>query len=217
LHERYYLCNIQAKIGDALYFKVTELVTFMPNAMRTLYQLAEAQAGYFTTSQAAQVGVSRRVLSHRAQQGDLEQVRYGLYRLHDFPTQPFEDVAAACLWVGMDSAASHETALAVHGISDAMPASIHVTVPRAFRGSQLGVTVHHAPLPDDQREVRGGVPVTTIDRTLHDVAVSSDPSLVQQAVEQAITRGVLSRRQLRALVRKSPEIAPLVIDALADE
>lgn len=87
--------------------------------MRTLYQLAEAQAGYFTTSQAAQVGVSRRVLSHRAQQGDLEQVRYGLYRLHDFP--------------------------------------------------------------------------------------------------QAITRGVLSRRQLRALVRKSPEIAPLVIDALADE
>ena len=193
------------------------MVTFMPNAMRALYELGEAQAGYFTTRQAAQVGVSRRVLSHRAQQGDIEQVRYGLYRLRDFPAQAFEEVAAVCLWAGTDSAASHETALAIHGISDAMPATIHITVPRAFRGKQPGVTIHHASLPDDQREVRDGVPVTTIARTVQDVGVSSDPSLVRQAIQQAITRGVLSRRQLRTLVRQSPQLAPLVIDALTDE
>jgi predicted transcriptional regulator of viral defense system len=185
--------------------------------MRLLYQLSEQQAGYFTTGQAVQAGVSHRALSGRARQGDIEQIRHGIYRLRDFPAHPFEDVAVACLWVGMDSAASHETALAVHGISDAMPATIHVTVPRAFRGNQQGVIVHHASLQNDEREKRDGVPVTTIARTLRDVAVSSDPALVQQSVEQAITRGVLSRRQLRRLVRESPELAPLVVDVLADE
>jgi predicted transcriptional regulator of viral defense system len=204
-------------LDDDQVLKVTEMVTFMPNTMSSLYRLAEAQAGYFTTSQAARVGVSRRVLSQRAQRGDVEQVRYGLYRLRDFPAQAFEDVAAVCLWAGPDSAASHETALAIHGISDAMPATIHITVPRAFRGKQTGVTIHRAPLPDDQREVRDGVPTTTIARTLQDVGAASDPSLVQQAIQQAITRGVLSRRQVRALARQSPQLAAYVVDALTDE
>lgn len=189
----------------------------MTQTMRVLYELAEQRAGYFTARQAAEAGVTRRALSGRSQRGDIERVSYGIYRLRDFPGHPFEDVAAACLWAGPDSAASHETALAVHGISDAMPASIHITVPRAFRGHRPGVTMHRAPLPDEQREVHDGVPVTTIARTLQDITVSSDPALVQQALEQAITRGALSRRQLRRLVRESPELAPIVIDVLADQ
>lgn len=189
----------------------------MTQTMRILYQLAEPQAGYFTTAQAVGAGVSRRALSGRARGGDIERVRYGIYRLRDFPTHPFEDVAAACLWAGPDSAASHETALAVHGISDAMPASIHVTVPRPFRGSQPSVIVHHSALPDADRETRDGAPVTTIARTLQDVATSSDPALVQQAVQQAIAQGALNRRQLRKIVRETPELAPLVVDALMDE
>lgn len=189
----------------------------MTQTMRMLYQLAEPQAGYFTTSQAVGAGVSRRALSGRARRGDIERVRYGIYRLRDFPTHPFEDVTAACLWAGPGSAASHETALAVHGVSDAMPASIHLTVSRPFRGRQPGVVVHHASLPDEDRETRDGVPVTTIARTLQDIATSSDPALVQQAVEQAIAQGVLNRRQLRKIVRDTPQLAPLVVGALADE
>lgn len=185
--------------------------------MRILYDLAEGQAGYFTTAQAVEAGVSRRALSGRARGGDVEQVRHGIYRLRQFPAHPFEDVAAACLWAGPDSAASHETALAIHGISDAMPPVIHVTVARPFRGRQAGVVIHVAPLPDDQRQVRDGIPVTTIGRTLQDVATASDPTLVRQAVIEAIHGGVLSRRQLRKIVRDTPELAPLVVDALTEE
>lgn len=57
--------------------------------------------------------------------------------LRRFPHHPHEDVVAACLWAGPDCAASHDTALVVHGLSDAMPASIHVTVPSPFRGRQV--------------------------------------------------------------------------------
>lgn len=185
--------------------------------MHTLYELAEAQAGYFTAAQAVEAGVSRRALSGRVRGGDLERVRYGLYRLRRFPSHPHEDVVAACLWVGPDSVASHETALVVHGISDAMPAAIHVTVPRPFRGQQPGVVVHRAQIEPTDREIRDSVPVTTLPRTLVDVVAVSDPSLVRQAVVEAIRRGRLARRQVRKLARDEPALAQILVDVLAGE
>lgn len=188
----------------------------MSDTMNVLYDVADGHAGYFTTAQAVAAGVSRRVLSGRSKRGDIDQVRYGLYRLRRYPAHPFEDVIAACLWAGPNSVASHETALAVHEISDAMPAVVHVTVPRRFRGRQDGVVVHYAPLSDDDRLVVDRVPVTSVGRTLQDVAASGDPAVVTQAVTEAVDRGTLSRRQLRRLVRDTPALAPLVVDALTE-
>lgn len=188
----------------------------MVQTTSVLYDLAQRQAGYFTAAQAVEAGVSLRTLSGRVRRGDLERVRYGIYRLRQYPAQRFEDIVAACLWAGPGSAASHETALAIHDISDAMPSQIHITVPRAFRGRQPGVIVHHAALPQADMEIREDVPVTTIARTLADIAGSSDPSLVEQAVVDAVGRGSLTRRQLRRLVQDRPALAPLVVGALAD-
>jgi predicted transcriptional regulator of viral defense system len=184
--------------------------------MDVLYRLAEPQAGYFTAAQAVAAGVSRRILTARAARGDLERIRYGIYRLRRFPPHPFEDVTAACLWAGPDSAASHETALAIHDISDAMPGRIHLTVPRPFRGHLSGVVVHRAPLPEDEREMRDGVPVTTVARTLRDVVVAGDHDLLEQAVRYALRREVLTLRQLRRLARDAPDLAPIVIDVLGE-
>lgn len=189
----------------------------MSDTMDALYRLAEGQAGYFTAAQASAAGVSLRALSGRVKRGDLERVRYGIYRLRRFPHHPHEDLVATCLWAGPDSAVSHDTALVVHGISDAMPASIHVTVPRAFRGQQPGVVVHRAPLDSNEREVRDSVPVTTLARTLVDVAAVSDPTVVRQAVEDAIKHDRLTRRQVRRLVRDHPQLASIVVDVLAGE
>lgn len=189
----------------------------MSETMDALYDLAERQAGHFTAAQARSAGISWRALSGRVKRGDLERVRYGIYRLRRFPHHPYEDVVAACLWAGSDCAASHDTALVVHGLSDAMPASIHVTVPVAFRGRQAGVTVHRAPLDSSDREIRDSVPVTTLGRTLVDISASSDPTIVRQAVDEALSRGRISRRQVRKLVREYPELAPIVVDVLAGE
>lgn len=165
--------------------------------LRPVYDLAAGQGGYFTTAQAEALGVSRRALAYRVETGDLVRIEYGIYRLARHPSQPFEDVIVACLWAGEDSAASHETALVIYGLSDAMPAKIHITVPRPFRGRRRGVVVHHAPLQDNERTLRDGVPLTTVDRTLADVARTSEASIVAAAAEQALKRGVISTRRLR--------------------
>lgn len=179
---------------------VTILVTFMKKpGLRPIYDLAAGHGGYFTTAQAEALGVSRRALAYRVETGDLIRIEYGIYRLARHPSQPFEDVIVACLWAGDDSAASHDTALAVYGLADVMPAKIHITLPRPFRGLRQGVVVHHAPLEENDRTVRDGVSVTTVARTLTDLARVSESRTVITAAEQALSRGLISLRRLRKL------------------
>jgi predicted transcriptional regulator of viral defense system len=173
----------------------------MDTVLDRLYRLAEPQAGYFTTSQAREVGVSRQELYYLRQSGDLLQAAHGIQRLERFPISSHEDIVVACLWAGSGAVASHETALVVYGIGGAMPATIHVTGPRSFRGRRKGVTVHRAELDADERTSRDGVPVTAPLRTIADVT-AGDPSGARVALSEALERGIIRGAQLgRASVR----------------
>lgn len=181
-------------------------MTFMPEkwVLDRLYSLADAQLGYFSTGQAEELGVDRRYLTHHVRSDNLERVSRGVYRLRNYPSHPFEDVMATVLWIGNGAAASHDTALAIYGLADAMPPVIHITVPRRFRGRRPGVLVHHAPLPPSDVTVRDGIPVTTPLRTIVDIV--SDPSVAALAAEEAIERGLIRANQLRTLIEERPDL-----------
>src|SRR5690606_20148722 len=104
-----------------------------------------------------------------------------------------------------DSAISHDSALAVYGLGDAMPAVIHLTLPRRFRGRRPGVIVHHFPLDSAEATAGEDVPVTTIERPLIDVATSVDPTLAAAATRDAYDRGLTSRDRLAAYVDQRPD------------
>lgn len=131
----------------------------MSPSLEVLYPIAERQGGYLTASQARNLGVSHQQLYYLSRSGSIERVAHGIYRLKRFPSQPFEDVIVATLWAGEGAVASHETALAVYGLTDAMPPVIHVTVQGRFRGRKRGVVVHSAPIGRGERSTRSGVPV----------------------------------------------------------
>jgi predicted transcriptional regulator of viral defense system len=96
------------------------------------------------------------------------------------PHHRFGDIIAACLWAGPETAAaSLESALVVHDLSDAMPTKIHITVPHRFTGQRDGVVVHVAPLPARDRVTVDDVPVTSVARTLADVAKRTRRSLLR--------------------------------------
>lgn len=172
----------------------------MSTSVNVLYELAEPSAGYFTTAAADSRDVSRQQLSYLARVGSIDRVAHGIYRLRRFPAVPFEDVIVACLWAGEDAVASHDTAVAVYGLTDAMPPWIHVTVPRPFRGRRAGVVVHHAPLPVIDRSRRGGVPVTTVERTVRDVADHLGVDAAVDLASQARERGLLTASGLQVLL-----------------
>jgi predicted transcriptional regulator of viral defense system len=184
-----------------------------------LYQIAEPQAGYFTTAQAGAVGVDRNRLSDYTAAGRLERVRHGIYRLVSFPRVPHEDLFVAWLAAGPDSVISHDSALAIYELSDALPARVHVTVPRTASRRRPGVRLHTGRIASDEITHYGALRMTTVARTIVDVAFDGlADDLVIQAVQEALSRGLASREELlTAAALRGRAVARLIQSALAGE
>ncbi len=193
-----------------------------PNA-RGLFALSSEQAGYFTSAQAHVHGYSPQLLGYHAERGRFERVRRGLYRLRDYPSSSREEVMAAWLAAGRESAVvSHESALELLGLSDVVPATIHLLVPRGRRWLRAlpGVTVHTTAddLAPDEIVTRQGLRITAPMRTILDVADSGTaPEQVIMAVGQAQARGMITVARLReAAARRDRRVRGLIERALED-
>lgn len=168
-----------------------------------LFGTASEQAGYFTAAQARAAGYSWPLLSYHAKHGRFLRVARGLYRLRDYPSSPREELIAAWLRLAPDAVVSHDSALELLDLSDVIPGSIHLTVPRARRKlvRQHGVTIHTTtrPLASGDVITRDGVRLTAPARTIVDVAESGGaPEQVVRATREAIDRGLTTPARIRA-------------------
>lgn len=187
-----------------------------------LYQLAEAQAGYFTSGQAVEVGMDPSTLRYHARPGGrYERVRRGLYRLRHFPSSSVEHVVAA--WLPLRSAGavvSHASALELYELSDVVPEVVHVSVPRAKRGQRPrpGVRIHTLVESLGSGDVRtvAGVSVTSPERSIVDCLEGGvQPEQVELAIRQALARGLTSRRRLwEAAADRSARVREVVAGGL---
>ncbi len=123
----------------------------------------------------------------------------------------------AWLSVGAKNAViSHESALEMLNLSDVIPNSIHITVPRSerWRKKAPGTTLHTSAKPPQENEivVREGVPVTAAARTIIDAAVAGvGPEQIIAAIATALERGVTTSYQLlAAAVRSSRRVKNIV-------
>jgi predicted transcriptional regulator of viral defense system len=166
-----------------------------------LFEIAAAQEGLFTTKQAAEAGYSPQLLIHHVHAGKAVRVQRSIYRLVHFPAGEHEELVAAWLWTELTGVVSHQSALALHGLSDALPAHIHLTLPAAWRRRRFRVTpdivLHHADVPVEDRTWFGAVPTTNPRRSLSDCAKDGlSPDLLRQAAQQAIRRGLVTKSEL---------------------
>ncbi|MFY9345627.1 MAG: type IV toxin-antitoxin system AbiEi family antitoxin domain-containing protein [Planctomycetota bacterium] len=174
-----------------------------------LFTRAAGQEGLFTTAQAEACGYSRQLLQHHVRAGKFQRVRRGIYRFAEFPAGTHEELVVAWLWSAQQGVVSHESALCLHELADALPARIHLTLPTAWQRRRLQVPedidLHYAAIPKADRTWFGPVPATTPARTLNDCARDGlEPDLLRQAAQQALRRG-------RALLGDLPQ----VVEALA--
>jgi predicted transcriptional regulator of viral defense system len=172
-----------------------------------LYRTAAAQAGLFTLTQAEASGYSSQHLQKHLASKRIARVRRGIYRLAHFPTGEHEELVALWLWSGRDGVFSHETSLALHDLSDVLPAIVHMTVPAAWRTRRLrvpdGLVLHYANLPDRSRTWFEVVPVTTPARVLVECTEEHvSPELIEQAIRQARQRGLVSSKEAIDLGRR---------------
>jgi predicted transcriptional regulator of viral defense system len=69
------------------------------------------------------------LLAHYQKTGRIARIRRGIYRLVHFPSGEQEELVTAWLWTDSQGVLSHQTALALHGLSDVLPAKIHLAAP----------------------------------------------------------------------------------------
>lgn len=173
-----------------------------------LFEVASQQAGYVTNKQAAEAGYSLPLLQFYVQKGRLQRIQRGILRLVHYPPGDNEDLVPIWLWSEQQGVFSHETALMLHDLSDALPAKHHMTVPAAWSKRRLrlpkGLVLHFAEIPKAARAWLGPVPLTTPLRTVADCTsayVAED--LVRQAVQQGVRRGLFERAEVNAALRQA--------------
>ena len=91
---------------------------------------------------------------------------------------------AAVLAVGPDAVLSHRPAAAHWGIRPGASGPVDVSVPRKLRSTK-DIRVHEANLLSDETAIVEGIPVTTVSRTLFDLASVATPRETRRAMHEA--------------------------------
>lgn len=173
-----------------------------------LFELASGQGGYVTNKQAAGAGYSLPLLQFYLQRGRLERVQRGILRLVHYPPGEHEDLVPLWLWSEREGVFSHETALMLHDLSDALPSKRHMSVPSSWSKRRVraprGLVLHIADVPKTGKTWLGPVPLTTPLQTIADCATANvADDLIRQAATQGVRRNLFTRAQVNVVLQKA--------------
>lgn len=162
-------------------------------------------------------GVSRAAIAHRLQAGRLSVCRPGVYSLTPHLSAD-QDGLAAVLACGEGAVLSHAAAAAHLRMLSPSPGPVDVLRAGAQRSGPAGIRLRRTThLPDEERTVVRGVPITTAPRTLLDLAATGSLGRVELALNEAQVLRLASRTELEALAtsgrRGSARIRILLTDA----
>lgn len=160
-----------------------------------LYQVASLQQGYFTARQAKEAGYSDSRFPYHLKEGRWHREGRGIYKLTNYPMGERPDLVYWSLWScsqkgQIQGVFSHQTALAIHDLSDLMPAKYHLSVPKGFRKFHpipKNLVLHFGELEPHEILELEGFKVTSPERTIYDVSL--DETISEEFAIQAILDG----------------------------
>jgi hypothetical protein len=167
-----------------------------------IVELAERQHGVVSRGQLMAIGMGRNAIDNAARAGRLHRLHAGVYAVGHQVLSRQGRWMAAVLACGNDAVLSHQTA-AVHWRIAAFRGAIEVTSPRDTR-SRCEIRRHYARLPADEATVREGIPVTSVHRTLFDLAAIIPADRLEGAMRQAEFLHLWDRVSLPALLVRYP-------------
>jgi very-short-patch-repair endonuclease len=142
--------------------------------------------GVITWQELRGAGLSASTISRRTQAGRLHRLHAGVYSLIPRAAlAPEGRWMAGVLACGEGAALSHRGAAALWEILDELLDCPEVTVPIGRAKSVRGVLLHRSRTLSPNVVFRRGIPVTTLERTLADLADVVPASLLRRAAQQA--------------------------------
>ena len=176
------------------------------NAQPGLGEVARRQWGVLTRAQLTDFGVGDSGLRDWVQSGRLHRLYRGIYAYGHDRLRVEGRWLAAVLACGPGAALSHGSGAALWEIRQSNSALVDVTVPtRAGRIRRKGIRIHRSGrLAPEEVTIRSGIRVTTVARTLLDLADVLDPQALRRAVTEAEYTNRFDLPSLIAVVENNP-------------
>src|SRR5438874_3770859 len=153
-------------------------------------RFADRQYGVFSARQAHSACASPKVIKWRVETGAWEPVVRGVYRLAGAPDTWRQRLWTALLVAGPGAVVAREAAAALWGLTGFAQGPIAVVAAHGIKDHRLQFGHFHESrrLPPSHVTLIDGIPVTTIERTLFDLAGAINEKRADRAIENALAR-----------------------------
>jgi Transcriptional regulator, AbiEi antitoxin/Protein of unknown function (DUF559) len=162
---------------------------------RRLAALAEEQHGVLARSQLLEAGLSPRTIRRRIEAGRLHRIHREVYAFGRKRLSQRGRWLAAVFACGDGAVLSHRSAAAIWGLMEWR--TPEVTAPRGRQ--RQGIAIHECGIHPKERTTIDRIPVTTVARTLLDLAERVNGRTLKWAFEEADRRSLLDPRALEAV------------------
>jgi hypothetical protein len=169
-----------------------------------LAALADRQHGVVSIRQlTGPLGYSRPAVSRLARSGHLHRIYRGVYAVGHTRISTEGRCLAAVLACGPGALLSHYSASRLWGIAKVDPSPFHVTA-SAWRKPRPPIRLHEARLlAAEDRALREGIPVTSLARTLLDLAAIVRFEWLERMIERSEELGLFDLRPVEDLLGRT--------------
>jgi very-short-patch-repair endonuclease len=182
-------------------------------------KLAERQHGVVSRAQMRRLGLTDDAVRRWHRDGRVHRVQRGVYALGHANLDARGRIHAAVLACGAGTVASHRSAAYLLSIGERSPMVVDVISVTARGRGIDGIRLHSVPFPS--RAEWGyvyGIPVTSVARTIVDLAGVQGERQLRESVERAATERILDVAEINAILANGPKRrgAPCLRRILAD-
>jgi very-short-patch-repair endonuclease len=164
--------------------------------------LAERQHGAVARRQLIELGLRAGAIDRRVKPGRLHLLHRGVYAVGHRRLAQRGCWMAAVLATGPGAVLSYRSAASLWELVSPRSAAIEVTAPREC--DRAGIKAHRTRLPRDEITLVDGIPVTTVPRTLLDLAALLTRSRLERTIERAEALRLTDPISLDELLRRYP-------------
>jgi predicted transcriptional regulator of viral defense system/very-short-patch-repair endonuclease len=166
-----------------------------------LADLAGGQHGVVSKRQLEALGFARTTITHWANSGRLHRLHRGVYAV-GHTALAWEGYCLAAVLARPGSVASHKTAAWIWELRRWRPETIHLTAPTRQR-LKRDFVVHFAELAPEDRAVVEHIPVTSVARTVLDLAPDESTRNLHRMMDRAEERKTFDLRRFDRLLARA--------------